>query len=388
MKQDFSYQNPVRIHFGVNAMQHLAPELQLHGERVMLAYGGGSIKTSGLYDDVCQILRDNDKEIIEFGGIMSNPTVAKTLEGAALAKERNVDFILAVGGGSVIDCAKAIAVFAHSGDGAFERFFFRHEPITTPIIPLGTILTMVGSGSEMNGGSVLTSKQHGYKIGHIFDQRAYPKFSILNPTFTFSVPKHQMVSGIFDALSHLMEQYFSDEGDYVSDHLAEGLMRALIHNARIAVNDPMNYEARSNIMWAASLAASSLVGLGKTEDWEVHMIAHMVGAVSDCPHGMALAAISIPYYNWILPYGLDKFARFATTVWDIDEADKSPEAVAKEGLAALAAFIDELGIETSLANLGVKDGMIKVIAETSFLLEAGYKTLTRPELHDILQAAL
>lgn len=387
MTHDFSYHNPVRIHFGKNAMRHLPPELNLHGPKVMLAYGRGSIKQSGLYDDVIQMLEHAGKTIVEFGGITPNPTVEQTIEGATLAKEQDVDLILAVGGGSVIDCAKAISVFAHSGDEPFEKYFFRHEPITTKIIPLGTILTMVGSGSEMNGGSVLTSKRYGYKLGHIFDQRVYPKFTILNPELTYTVSPYQMASGIFDAMSHLMEQYFSDEGDYVSDHLAEGLMRSLIHNARIAIKNPTDYQARGNIMWAASLAACSLIGLGKTEDWEVHMIAHMIGAVSNCAHGMALAAISIPYYQMIQPHGLAKFVRFATTVWDVDPTGKTDHDIANDGLAAMERFMDDIGLERSLGNLGVMREMLPTIAETAFILEAGYKTMTRDDIRHILDTA-
>jgi alcohol dehydrogenase YqhD (iron-dependent ADH family) len=386
MNLDFTYQNPTTIYFGKNALDNLSSELANYGDTVMLAYGKGAIKKSGLYDQVITILKESGKTIVELSGIMANPTYEKVMEGATLVSEYNVDLILAVGGGSVIDCAKAISVSAYCEGDAFTRYWLQFEPVNNKIVPVASILTLAGTGSEMNGGSVITNDDMKLKIGRVFPSNVNPKFSILNPEYTFTLPKYQMVSGVFDMMSHLMEAYFSGEDDVTSDYLIEGLLRSIIHSAKIVVENPNDYEARSNLMWSSTLAMNPIMGLSKTQDWEVHMIEHQLGAYTDCAHGMGLAAISLPYYRYVYQFGVDKFVRFAKQVWGVDETGKTKEAIALEGIDAMEQFIKECGIVTNIKELGATEEMLSEIANSTVLL-GGYKVLTAEEVLEILNIA-
>lgn len=387
MLGNFSYCNPTKLHFGEESLDYLNEELPLYGNRVLLTYGGGSIKKSGLYDQVIDILKANGKEIFEVPGVMPNPTVEKLYEGCAIARENNVDLILAVGGGSVVDYAKAVSVSAWSDEDPWEKYYLRMEDPDNRIIPVGSVLTMVGTGSEMNGGSVITNHESKQKIGHVFGEEVFPKFSILNPRLTFSIPRYQMVAGIFDIMSHILEQYFSGVDDNTSDYLSEGLMRSLVHSSRIAIANPEDYEARSNIMWTAAWALNTLIAKGKSTDWMVHMIGQSIGAYTDATHGMTLSAISLAYYRHIMPFGLPKFVRFAKTVWDVDATGKSDEAIASEGLARMEAWMREIGLVMNITELGVTDDMIDGIADGSFVMEGGYKVLDRDEVVEVLTAS-
>jgi len=253
---------------------------------------------------------------------------------------------------------------------------------------VGCVLTMVGTGSEMNGGSVITHPEQKLKIGHTFGDEVMPKFSILNPVYTLTVPQYQMVSGIFDIMSHICEQYFSGTDDNTSDYIAEGLMKSLITSSRIAAKDPQDYEARSNIMWTATWALNTLISRGKTTDWEVHMIGQAVSGVTDATHGMTLAAVSLPYYRRIMADGLAKFKRFAINVWGVDPDLGSDEEIAKAGLAALEAWMKEIGVVMHLAELGVEESMFDAIADGTFLLSGGYRKLTREEVIEILKESM
>lgn len=390
MLGNFSYCNPTQLYFGEDAQNNLTTELQKYGPKVLLTYGSGSIKKNGIYDEVLSTLHASGKEIIELPGVMPNPTTDKLLEGAELARRHNVDLILAVGGGSTIDYAKAVSVATWYDGDPWEHFYLRqNEPDAGQrIIPVGSVLTMVGTGSEMNGGSVITNHHTKMKIGKVFGTNVMPRFAILNPRYTFSVPQRQMVSGIFDIMSHIMEQYFSGTDNNTSDYLAEGLMRSLIHSSRIAVKNPQDYEARSNIMWTSTWALNTLIGMGKTQDWMVHMIGHAIGAHTNATHGMTLSGVSIAYYHHIKTYGLAKFARFATAVWNIHEAGKSEEQLANEGLEALLAWMKEIGVATEITSLGVTEDMLGDIADATVLMKAGYKDLTREDVITILKNSL
>lgn len=382
------YSNPTRLYFGEDALEGLEKELSNYGPNVLLVYGGGSIKENGIYDNVIERLNKFHKNIIEDAGVMPNPTVEKLLEGCDKARNGNVDLILAVGGGSVCDYAKAVSVSAYCNEDPWDKYYLRMEEVDNEIIPVGCILTMVGTGSEMNGGAVITNHDSKLKIGHVFGADVFPKFSILNPTFTYTLPEYQMVAGFFDIMSHILEQYFSGEDDNTSDYIMEGLLRSLIHSSRIAVKDPTNYEARSNLMWIATWALNTLVAKGKSTDWEVHMIGQSIGAYTDATHGMTLSAISIPYYRYILPFGLEKFKRYAIHVWDVEIAGKSDEDIAEEGLQRMESFMKKLGLVMNIKDLGVKDAMIAGIAEGSFLMQGGYKELTKEEIVQILKNSL
>ena len=385
MQLDFTYYNPTTIHFGKESLSNLKGELANYGETVLLAYGKNAIKKNGLYDQVIAILKDAGKKVVELSGVMPNPTYRKMQEGCTLVRENNVSLILAVGGGSVIDCAKGISVSAYCDDDPFTKYWLQFQPVANKTIPVASILTMVGTGSEMNGGSVITHEEMKIKAGRVFPADIYPKFSILNPEYTYTVPQYQMVSGVFDTMSHLMEQYFTGNDSNTTDYLIEALLRSSIDNGRVALKHPENYQARSNIMWNATLALNTMTGLSKAQDWQVHMIEHQLGAYTDCAHGMGLAAISLPYYRHILPHGVDKFARFATQVWGIAPQGKSKEALAKEGIDALEAFCKECGIVISLKALGTTEEMLPKIAESTFILGTGYKKLTAEEILNILK---
>lgn len=388
MLGDFTYSNPTKIYFGENSLDNLSTELKNYGKNVLLVYGGGSIKKNGIYDKVIDILKKCDKTIIEDAGVMPNPTVEKLYEGCKLAREGNVDLILAVGGGSVCDYAKAVSVSTYCNEDPWEKYYLRMEDVDNKIIPVGCILTMVGTGSEMNGGSVITNHEQKLKIGHVFGDNVFPKFSILNPTFTYTLPKYQMIAGFYDIMSHILEQYFSGEDDNTSDYIMEGLLKSLIHSPKIAVNDPTNYEARSNIMWIATWALNTLVAKGKTTDWMVHMIGQSIGAYTDATHGMTLAAVSIPYYKYICPYGLNKFKRYAINVWDVSSEGKTDEQIANEGLECMEKYMRDLGLVMNISDLGVKEEMLEGIAEGTFIMDGGYKVLTKDEIITILKQSM
>lgn len=388
MLGNFSYCNPTKLYFGENALDNLSTELAKYDKNVMLVYGGGSIKKSGLYDDIIKILKDNDKEIFEDPGVMPNPTVEKLYEGCKIAKENNIDLILAVGGGSVCDYSKAVSVSAWCEEDPWDKYYLRMEEPDNKLIPIGCVLTMVGTGSEMNGGSVITNHETKLKIGHVFGEEVFPKFSILNPILTFTLPKYQMTAGFFDIMSHILEQYFSGTDDNTSDYIMEGLMRSLIHSSEIAVNDPKNYEARSNIMWIATWALNTLVAKGKTTDWMVHMIGQSIGAYTDATHGMTLSAVSLAYYRHIMPYGLDKFKRFAINVWNVNPENKTDEEIADEGLKEMEKWMNKIGLVMNIKELGVTEDMLDGIADGSFIMTGGYKTLDHDEIVDILKESM
>lgn len=388
MLGNFSYSNPTKLYFGEDSLEFLGEELENYGENVMLCYGGGSIKKNGIYEKVISILKATGKNIFEDGGVMPNPTVDKLYEGCRIAKENKVDLILAVGGGSVCDYAKAVSVSAYCESDPWEKYYLRMEDVDNEIIPIGCVLTMVGTGSEMNGGAVITNPEQKLKIGHVFGDNVFPKFAILNPTFTYTLPKYQMVAGIYDIFNHITEQYFSGEDDNTSDYIAEGLMRSLIHASRIAIQNPTDYEARSNIMWTATWALNTLISKGKATDWLVHMIGQAVGACTNATHGMTLSAVSMPYYEFIMPYGLKKFARFAVNVWEVNPAGKIEEQVAAEGLKAMELWIKELGLVTNLSEIGVKEEMLDDIVNGVFIMEGGYKLLSKEEVREILVKAM
>ncbi|MGN1404155.1 MAG: iron-containing alcohol dehydrogenase [Ruminococcus sp.] len=388
MLGNFTYCNPTRIHFGTDALVHLSEELTKYGETVLLTYGGGSIKKSGLYDEVVQILKDCGKHIVELPGVMPNPTVEKLYEGCKLAREHHVDLILAVGGGSVCDYAKALSISVHCKEDPWEKYYLKFEEPDCEIIPVGCVLTMVGTGSEMNGGAVITNHSSKLKIGHVFGEEVFPKFSILNPVYTFTLPEYQMVAGFYDILNHITEQYFSGSDDCTSDYVMEGLMKSLIHSSRIAVNNPKDYEARSNIMWIATWALNTMVAKGKPTDWMVHMLGQSVGAYTDATHGMTLSAVSMAYYRYIMPYGLPKFKRFAINVWNVSPGGKTDKEIADEGLCAMESWMKEIGLVMNISELGVTKDMLEGIADGTFIMEGGYKTLNHKEIVQILKESM
>lgn len=388
MLGNFIYHNPTKLYFGKDAVNSLKDELKNYGDNVLLVYGGGSVKKNGIYDKITEIFKECGKNVAEVAGVMPNPTYEKLLEGVKIAKQHNTDFILAVGGGSVCDYSKAVSVSVHCDEDPWDKYFIRFEEPSCEIVPVGCVLTMAGTGSEMNGGSVITNHEAKLKIGHVFGDDVMPKFSILDPVYTMTLPKYQMCAGIYDIMNHICEQYFSGEDDNTSDYISEGLMRSLITSSRAAVKDPQDYEARSNIMWTATWALNTLVSRGKTTDWMVHMLGQAVGAYTDATHGMTLAAVSLPYYRYIMPYGLKKFARFAVNVWGVSPDGKTDEQLANAGLDAMESWMKEMGLVMKISELGVTQDMIEGIADATIILDGGYKVLDRGEIVDILKASL
>lgn len=389
MLGNFTYCNPTKLYFGEDSLNELNAELPRYGKNVVLVYGGGSIKKNGIYEDVTKILSESGKTVAEIAGVMPNPTLDKLYEGIKIAREHKVDFILAVGGGSVCDYSKALAVSVHTLEDPWQKYYVRFEEPNCEIVPIGCVLTMVGTGSEMNAGSVITNSKTKQKIGHVFaDEKVMPRFSILNPIYTLTLPKYQMVSGIYDVFNHICEQYFSGDDDNTSDYIAEGLMRSIIHSSKIAVVNPNDYEARSNIMWTATWALNTLISRGKSTDWMVHMLGQAVGGYTNATHGMTLAAVSLAYYRHILPFGLKKFVRFAVNVWGANPSGKTDEQTANEGLAEMEKWMREIGVVMNLSEFGVTEPMIENIADVTLTMNGGYKTLDRKEIIEIYKESL
>lgn len=389
MLGNFTYCNPTKLYFGEDALEGLKTELKKYGENVVLVYGGGSIKTNGIYQSVMEILDEQKKNVAEISGVMPNPTLKKLYEGIEIARNHNADFILAVGGGSVCDYSKAVSVSVNCEEDPWEKYYLRFEEPSCKIVPVGCVLTMVGTGSEMNAGAVITNQETKQKIGHVFaDEAIMPRFSILNPKFTFSLPYNQMVAGIYDIFNHICEQYFSGEDDSTSDYISEGLMRSIVHSSRIAIKNPQDYEARSNIMWTATWALNTLVAKGKSTDWMVHMLGQAVGGYTNATHGMTLSAVSMPYYRFIMPFAVDKFKRFAVNVWNVSTEGKTDVEIAEAGLSAMENWMKEIGVAMNTSSLGVTDEMIDGIADNVIVMDGGYKVMTKEDIVKVLKESM
>lgn len=384
---NFIFENATKVFFGKGCVkEYLRCLTKGYGDTVMLAYGGGSIKQNGIYDEVTALLRAAGKTIVEFSGIMANPTYAKVLEGAKLAKENHVGLILGVGGGSVMDCCKAVSIAARYEGNVWSDFWARPGIFDFEPLPLGVIVTVAGTGSECNGGAVITNEELKIKTGRDYPQ-CNPRFALLDPTYTYSVPKFQMVSGSFDILSHIMETYFSEpDGSNVSDDISEALMRNVIQNLRAAIQNPEDYTARSNLMWDATMAENRIIKLGKTCDFECHQMEHQLGAYTNCNHGAGLAVLHPVYYRHIYKDGLAKFKQFAINVWGVSVDGRTDEEIALAGVDALKDFIVEIGLPATLRDLGVNESTdLKAIADSCNLAPGSYKKMTHEEILEIFR---
>lgn len=374
---NFIYENKTKVYFGKGEVKEYLGCLLKKYETVMLAYGGGSIKKNGVYDEIMGILNSAEKKVVEFSGIMPNPTYEKVQEGAKLARKNNVDFILAVGGGSVIDCCKVISAQAKTEEDIWENEI-QKKKFPTEFIPMGAVVTASGTGSEMNAGAVITNERAKIKCG-IFGAQA--DFAFLDPVYTMSVPFEQVISGAFDTLSHAMETYFGKPSDNnLSDDINEAVMRSVIKNMRILTKDKENYNARSELMWASSMAENGILKIGKITDFQAHQIEHQLGAYTDCNHGKGLAVIHPVLYRHIYKEGLDRFARFAENVLGIS-GKKSSEETAAAGIEALADFIKEVGLPTSFSQMGIPENTdYKAIAKSVNITADCCKKLTAEEI--------
>ena len=380
---NFIFQNATKVYFGKGCVKEYLACLVKPYQTVMLAYGGGSVKRNGVYDEVAGILRGEGKKLVEFSGIMANPTYRKVLEGAKLARENRVEMILGIGGGSVMDCCKAVSLAARYEGDIWDDYWARPGVIKDDPLPLGVIVTVAGTGSECNGGAVITNEEKKVKTGRDYP-KLNPKFALMDPAYTYSVPVRQMVSGGFDILSHIMETYFSEPNeDNVSDDIMEALMKSVIRNLRAAVRDPHNYTARSNLMWDSTMAENRVIKMGKKCDFQCHNMEHQLGAYTDCNHGCGLAVLHPAYYRHIYQDGLPKFVRFAENVWGIAREGRSDEELALAGVEALAAFIRELGLPATLKELGADREQLPEIAASCGISAGSYRQLTHEEILEI-----
>ena len=390
---DFSWECRTKVKFGKGCVkEHLADfvkEFALPGRNIMIGYGGGSVKRNGAYDDVISGLeslgysRDGKATegnlIVEFPGIMSNPTLRRMREGAELAAQMDVGLVIGIGGGSVMDCCKAISVQAGYDGDAWEDFWMQGKPMTHDVIPCGVVVTMPATGSEVNGCAVLTNEDT-----HIKTDRDYPEmnpvFALMDPSYTLTMPLRQLRAGTFDILSHIMNP---------ADDVSEGLMRGLIRDFRTAVEDPDDYQARSNIMWTASLAENRIIKTGKTKDFQAHNMEHQLSAYTDCNHGEGLAVLHPAYYRHIYKDGLVKFVRFAERVWGLSRENyESDEAIALAGIEELASLIKEVGLPSTLRELGFGNEereMLPEIAESCFISQGAFRPLTKEEILEIYE---
>ncbi len=382
--KDFVYSYPVKVYFGDKAAQKALPaELAKTGKTVMVAYGGGSVKRSGVYDEICGYLKEAGKEIVDFPGIMPNPTYRKVQEGAALAREKKVDFILAVGGGSVIDCCKIIAAQAVAEDDIWEMEFQNHI-YPTEFLPMGAIVTASGTGAEMNNGAVITNEDTNEKAGVL---GAYANFAVLDVAYMMSLPAKQVISGAFDTLSHSMETYLGSPREInLSDEIAEAVMRNVIRNIRVIMKNIQDKEARTELMWASAMAENGILKIGKVTDFQAHQIEHQLGAYTDCNHGQGLAVIHPVLYRHIYKESVKQFARMAEKVWEIPAEGKSPEELAEAGIQALADFIREIGLPSTFTEMGITDkSVLKKVADTCNLTAGCCKKLSREEILEIME---
>lgn len=393
--ENFVFENSTKAYFGKKCVSQYLPDLlSQYGSRVVLAYGGGSIKRTGIYDEIMDILKKAGKDVIEFSGIMANPTYDKVLEGAAQVRQHQADLILAVGGGSVMDCCKAVALAAVYDGDIWQDFWAKPGRIDVTPVPLGIVMTTSGTGSEMNGGAVITNEALKIKTGRDYPQ-LNARFALLDPLYTYTVPKKQMISGAFDSFTHMMETYFSTpDEDNVSDSLNEALMKSVVRNLRKAIADPEDYEARSNLVWASTMVENRILKLGKQGDFQGdfqgHILEHALGAFTDCNHGCGLAVLLPVYYRHIEAAGAKKFARFATEVWGFSPEGKTLAERANDGVEALVSFVKEIGLPTTLRELGMTEDqkdLLPKIAATCVASPGSYKHLDDEEILDIFKEA-
>lgn len=390
----FNYQYPVRQHFGKGCAENaLKEEMKKVGKQVLLAYGGGSIKRTGLYDKICQWLEESGKEVVDFGGIMPNPTYAKVQEGARIVRDEHIDFILAVGGGSVIDCCKIVSSQAMMDVDAWDDWYVGHN-LPKEFVPMGAVVTASGTGAEQNNGAVITNEEKKLKQP-LFG--AFHSFAILDSDLTKTLPMKQVISGAFDTLSHCMETYMGKpQSTNVSDEVNEAVMRNVIKNIHTIIADHDDDSARGELMWDSAMAENGLLKLGKVTDFQCHMIEHAVGAYTDCNHGQGLAILHPTFYRHLLNAGTAKLARMAQEVWGVKSdvegvtyrnADAAElRTIAEKGIAALEAFIKEIGLPTHWSEIGITDdAVLRAASDTCFITPGCCKQMSRNEIFELLK---
>ncbi|SHI64031.1 hypothetical protein SAMN02745163_00542 [Clostridium cavendishii DSM 21758] len=384
----FNYSIPTEIFFGKGQISVLGREIKKYGSKVLLVYGGGSIKRNGIYDSVLEILQKEQIEVCELGSVDPNPRINSVRKGVEICRENSVNFILAVGGGSSIDCAKVIAAgVSYKGD-VWELVVDPRK--VEDVLPIGTILTLAATGSEMDGFAVISNLETKEKLGTGHDKMK-PKFSILDPTYTYTVPKNQTAAGTADIMSHVFEVYFSDTKEaFLQDRMAESILKTCIKYGKVAIENPQDYEARANLMWASSLAINGLLSYGKDTNWCIHGIEHELSAYYDITHGVGLAIITVPWFNYILNDDtLYKFVEYGVNVWDIDKNLEHYE-IAKLAIEKTANFYKELNIPMSLKELNITDENFEKMAEGAVRYGniGQIKSLNKQDVINILKKSL
>lgn len=385
---NFEFSNPTKIIFGKGSLSGLRREITNFGTNILLVTGGSSIKRNGLYDSVMDILLKGSKKVYTLEGIQPNPRLSSVYEGIEICKKNNIDFILAVGGGSVIDAAKTIAVGAKTDIDVWE--FFLQEHVINSALPLGTVLTLAATGTEMNGNAVVTRWETNDKLA-ISSPHIYPRFSILDPELTSTVPLEHTVNGCIDIMAHVFEQYFSRTPNTpLQDRLCESILKTVIENTYKVVKDLYSYDARSNILWCGTMALNGIIGVGMEQDWATHGIEHEISAIYDIAHGAGLA---IAFPNWmkhVMKESAGKFSQYAQRVWDVKPEGKTEEEIALEGIQKTKEFFKEIGAPVTLGEAGIDDKNISLMAEKAvrFGPIGSYKKLQKEDVEAILRSAL
>lgn len=381
----FTFYNPTKIYFGENSLENLEDEILNKYKNILLVYGGGSIKKEGIYDEVIKILNKLNINIYELSQVLPNPSLEKVYEGINICKENKVEFILAIGGGSVIDCAKAISVGALTTKDVWRNFYVEKLECECAL-PIGTILTCIGTGSEMNNDSVITNYETKEKLNYPSD-KTYPKFSILDPKYTFSLSPNQTVYGAIDILAHVFEQYFSYPDELnLSDHISEKIMKFVIDNLHVVLDNPTDYTSRSNLMWASTMALNNIIGLGKEQDWSSHNIGHALSTLYNLPHGATLSIIFPGWMKYVYKESLEKFKRYAIEIWKIEEKNKTDDEIALDGIIATKEFFKKYGAPVSLNDIGVtEDDFDKIIKVIDIDNAGSYIKITENDIKEILK---
>ena len=386
--KNFHYSIPTKVYFGKGEIKNLSSAIKEYGSKVLLVYGSGSIKKMGLYDEIVTILKDSDIQFVELGGVHPNPRIESVREGVKLCKENEVNLVLAVGGGSTIDCAKVIAAGSLYSNDPWDLVLDGSK--IERCLPIISVLTLAATGSEMDGYAVISDMDTNNKIG-TGSELMKPKVSILDPVYTYSVSKKQTAAGTADIMSHIFEEYFNKtEGNYMQDRIAEGLLKTCIKYGKIALIEPNNYEARANLMWASSWAINGLLGYGREGEWSVHPMEHELSAFYDITHGVGLAILTPNWMEYVLnDETVGKFVEYGVNVWGIDKTLDKYE-IAKTAINKTREFFNEMGIPATLKDVGIGDDNFEIMAKQAvrFNLDKGYEPLAWQDVYNIYRASL
>jgi alcohol dehydrogenase YqhD (iron-dependent ADH family) len=358
--ENFIFQNTTKIIFGKGTHKEIGEEIKKFTSKILLHYGGGSVKKSGVYDEIIQDLNAAGVEIIELGGVKPNPRLSLVREGIEICQKNSIDFILAVGGGSVIDSSKAIALGVHYEGDVWD--FFKTDRVPEEVLPIGVILTIPASGSESSNGTVITNEDGWYKRA-TSSYKLIPKFAVLNPELTYTLPTYQTFCGVSDIMAHVMERYFTNAIDTdLTDRLSEATLKTVINNAYVLSEHPKDYAARAEIMWAGTIAHNNLLGTGRIDDWASHNIEHEISGIYDVAHGAGLSVIFPAWMQYVYKFNVNRFVQFAVRVWNIDLAYSDPKRIALLGIQKTKSFFSEIGLPISLKELKIPEDRLEEMA--------------------------